>query len=154
MVDDGAILNEWNQFWEASSFYATSLPSGYTMGNHDVKGAGKEIFAKGLDLPENGPDVQKDYAYSFDSGEVHFIVLNSEADEVTMAQQAVWLRGDLLASDKKWKIVMFHKPAYHTEDGRGNVIEYTQTYFAPILEELKVDLVLEGTTMCTRVPIR
>lgn len=39
---------------------------------------------------------------------------------------------------------MFHKPAYHTEDGRGNLIEYTQTYFAPILEELKVDLVLEG----------
>ncbi|WP_052416669.1 S-layer homology domain-containing protein [Paenibacillus sp. FSL R5-0912] len=144
MVDDGGILNEWNQFWEASSVYASSLPSGYTMGNHDVKGAGKEIFAKGLDLPENGPDVQKEYAYSFDSGEVHFIVLNSEADEVTMAKQAEWLRADLQASDKKWKIVMFHKPAYHTEDGRGNVIEYTQTYFAPVLEELKVDLVLEG----------
>lgn len=72
------------------------------------------------------------------------MVLNSEADEVTMGKQAEWLREDLISSNKKWKIVMFHKPAYHTEDGRGNLIEYTQTYFAPILEELKVDLVLEG----------
>nr|WP_267490790.1 S-layer homology domain-containing protein [Paenibacillus monticola] len=144
MVDDGAILNEWNQFWEASSIYASSIPSGYTMGNHDVKGEGKEIFAKGLDLPNNGPEIQKEYAYSFDSGEVHFIVLNSEADEVTMSKQAAWLREDIQKSNKKWEIVMFHKPAYHTEDGRGDVIEYTQTYFAPILEELKVDLVLEG----------
>lgn len=144
MVDDGSVLNEWNQFWEASSIYASSIPSSYTMGNHDVKGEGKDIFAKGLDLPNNGPDIQKEYAYSFDSGEVHFIVLNSEADEVTMDKQAAWLREDIQKSNKKWKIVMFHKPAYHTEDGRGNMIEYTQTYFAPILEELKVDLVLEG----------
>ncbi len=144
MVDDGAVLNEWNQFREASSVYAASVPSAYAMGNHDVKGGGKYIFAKGLGLPLNGPEVQKEYAYSFDSGEVHFVVLNSEADEVTMGKQAEWLREDLLNSNKKWKIVMFHKPAYHTEDGRGNLIEYTQTYFAPILEELKVDLVLEG----------
>lgn len=144
MVDDGAVLKEWNQFWEASSVYASSIPSAYAMGNHDVKGGGKYIFAKGLGLPVNGPELQREYAYSFDSGEVHFVVLNSEADEVTMGKQAEWLREDLLASNKKWKIVMFHKPAYHTEDGRGNLIEYTQTYFAPILEELKVDLVLEG----------
>ncbi|WP_340022393.1 S-layer homology domain-containing protein [Paenibacillus sp. FSL K6-1096] len=144
MVDDGAVLNEWNQFREASSVYASSVPSAYAMGNHDVKGGGKYIFAKGLGLPLNGPEIQKEYAYSFDSGEVHFVVLNSEADEVTMGKQAEWLREDLISSNKKWKIVMFHKPAYHTEDGRGNLIEYTQTYFAPILEELKVDLVLEG----------
>ncbi|MEK4517391.1 S-layer homology domain-containing protein [Paenibacillus sp. FSL H8-0122] len=144
MVDDGAVLNEWNQFWQASSVYSSSVPSAYAMGNHDVKGGGKYIFAKGLGLPNNGPELQKEYAYSFDSGEVHFVVLNSEADEVTMGKQAEWLREDLLSSNKKWKIVMFHKPAYHTEDGRGNLIEYTQTYFAPILEELKVDLVLEG----------
>ncbi|WP_405109818.1 S-layer homology domain-containing protein [Paenibacillus sp. FSL K6-1217] len=144
MVDDGAVLNEWNQFWQASSVYSSSVPSAYAMGNHDVKGGGKYIFAKGLGLPVNGPEIQKEYAYSFDSGEVHFVVLNSEADEVTMGKQAEWLRQDLQASNKKWKIVMFHKPAYHTEDGRGNLIEYTQTYFAPVLEELKVDLVLEG----------
>ncbi|WP_339223571.1 S-layer homology domain-containing protein [Paenibacillus sp. FSL H8-0332] len=144
MVDDGAVLNEWNQFWQASSIYTSSVPSAYAMGNHDVKGGGKYIFAKGLGLPNNGPELQKEYAYSFDSGDVHFVVLNSEADEVTMGKQAEWLREDLLTSNKKWKIVMFHKPAYHTEDGRGNLIEYTQTYFAPILEELKVDLVLEG----------
>lgn len=38
MVDDGAVLNEWNQFWQASSIYTSSVPSAYAMGNHDVKG--------------------------------------------------------------------------------------------------------------------
>ncbi|MEK3916613.1 S-layer homology domain-containing protein [Paenibacillus sp. FSL H7-0331] len=144
IVDDGKLSDEWNQFWKASSFYATSIPSGYTMGNHDVKGEGKEVFVKGLELPNNGPENQKKYVYSFDSGEVHFTVLNSEADAVTMAKQAEWLREDIKKSDKKWKMVMFHKPVYHTESGRSELIEDSRTYFAPILEELEVDLVLVG----------
>ncbi|WP_260182423.1 S-layer homology domain-containing protein [Paenibacillus baekrokdamisoli] len=144
IVDDGNYLDEWTQIWKATSFYATSIPSGYAMGNHDVGGDGKEIFAKGWELPKNGPDFMKEYAYSFDSGEVHFIVMNSEGDVVTMAKQAEWLREDIQKSNKKWKMVMFHKPVYHTEKGRGDLIENTQTYFGPILEELGVDLVLEG----------
>lgn len=144
IVDDGNFLDEWTQIWKSTSIYATSIPSGYTMGNHDVGGDGKEIFAKGWELPKNGPDFMKEYTYSFDSGEVHFIVMNSEGDEVTMAKQAEWLREDIQKSNKKWKMVMFHKPVYHTEKGRGDYIENTQTYFGPILEQLGVDLVLEG----------
>ncbi|BBI33367.1 S-layer homology domain-containing protein [Cohnella abietis] len=144
IVDDGKYLEEWNQYWKASSFYSSSIPSAYTMGNHDVKGEGKEIFVTGLDLPKNGPDFQKGYVYSFDSGEVHFIVMNSESDAVTMSKQAEWMREDIKKSNKKWKIVMFHKPPYHTEAGRSDLIEDSRTYFAPILEELQVDLVLVG----------
>jgi len=144
VVDTGSSLNEWNQFWKASSIYGASIPSGLTMGNHDVKGEGKEIFAKGMGFPNNGPDGQKQYTYSFDSGETHFIVLNSEASEEDMKKQAEWLRKDIESSKQKWKIAMFHRPAYHTEAGRESLVEYTQTYFAPILEELEVDLVLVG----------
>jgi len=144
VVDTGSSLNEWNQFWKASSIYSASIPSGLTMGNHDVKGEGKEIFAKGMGYPNNGPDGQKQYTYSFDSGETHFIVLNSEASEEDMKKQAEWLRKDIQSSKQKWKIAMFHRPAYHTEAGRESLVEYTQTYFAPILEELEVDLVLVG----------
>ncbi|QJD84776.1 S-layer homology domain-containing protein [Cohnella herbarum] len=144
LVDNGGALNEWNQFWKASSIYGASIPTAMAIGNHDVKSEGKDVFTKGSGLPDNGPETQKKYAYSYDSGDVHFIVLNSEASEENMVKQAEWLREDILKSKKKWKVAMFHRPAYHTEAGRETLVEYTQTYFAPILEGLGVDLVLVG----------
>ena len=144
IVDNGGALNEWNRFWEASSIYATSVPSAQAIGNHDVKSEGKDVFTRGTGFPDNGPDSQKKYAYSFDTGNAHFVVLNSEATEENMIKQAEWLEADLAKSKKKWKVAMFHRPAYHTEAGRDKLIEYTQTYFAPILEKQGVDLVLVG----------
>ncbi len=144
LVDNGGALNEWNRFWEAASGYGASVPSGYAMGNHDVKNGGRYIFDKAMAHPDNGPEGHKAFAYSFDAGNAHFISLNSEATEEEMAKQAEWLTEDLQKNRKKWTIAMFHKPAYHIEDGRGNTIEYTRTYFAPILEEMGVDLVLVG----------
>ncbi|OBR68892.1 hypothetical protein A7K91_25755 [Paenibacillus oryzae] len=143
-VDVGSAFEEWQRFWQASSIYATRLPSALTLGNHDVKSEGKDVFTKGANFPLNGPETQLQYAYSFNVDDAHFVVLNSEGTEEQMADQAVWLEEDLEQNDKKWTIAMFHRPAYHTESGRESLVEYTQTYFAPILEEKEVDLVLVG----------
>ncbi|OBZ17723.1 S-layer homology domain-containing protein [Bacillus sp. FJAT-26390] len=144
MVDVGGAFEEWQKFWQASSVYATKLPTALTLGNHDVKSEGKEVFTKGANFPENGPESQLQYAYSYEVDDSHFVVLNSEGTEEQMVDQAAWLEEELDRNDKKWTIVMFHRPAYHTENGRESLVEYTQTYFAPILEEKKVDLVLVG----------
>jgi 3',5'-cyclic AMP phosphodiesterase CpdA len=144
MVDVGGAFEEWEKFWEASSVYATKIPTALTLGNHDVKSEGKEVFTKGANFPTNGPESQLQYAYSYEVDDTHFVVLNSEGTEEQMIEQAAWLRDDLDKNDKKWTIAMFHRPAYHTENGRETLVEYTQTYFAPILEEKKVDLVLVG----------
>lgn len=142
IVDDGGIMNEWEQDMKASQLYSGRVPSAYTMGNHDVKNGGKEVFRTALGLPGNGMPGQEQLTYSYDYKDTHFIVLNSEADEVDMQKQAEWLRGNLQASSKKWNIAMFHRPAYHTEDGRGP--ELVTKYLAPVLEELGADLVLVG----------
>ncbi|MFS0724671.1 S-layer homology domain-containing protein [Paenibacillus sp. 1P07SE] len=144
MVDTGGAFEEWLQFWQASSIYATSLPSALALGNHDVKSEGKDVFTKGANFPMNGPESQLQYAYSFDVKDTHFVVLNSEGTREQMIEQAAWLQQDLDQSEAKWTVAMFHRPAYHTEKGRGHIVEYTQTYFAPILEEKSVDLVLVG----------
>ncbi|UVI30608.1 S-layer homology domain-containing protein [Paenibacillus spongiae] len=144
IVDVGGAFEEWQKFWQASSVYATTLPSALTLGNHDVKSEGKEVFTKGANFPMNGPESQLQYAYSYEVDDTHFVVLNSEGTEEQMIEQAAWLEEDLDQNDKKWTVVMFHRPAYHTESGRETLVEYTQTYFAPILEEKKVDLVLVG----------
>lgn len=142
IVDDGGIMYQWEQDMRASEIYSGSVPSAYTMGNHDVKNGGKQVFTTALGLPNNGMKEQEHLTYSYDYEDTHFVVLNSEADEVDMKKQAVWLRENLNASKKKWKIAMFHRPAYHTEDGRGP--ELVTHYLAPVLEELGVDLVLVG----------
>lgn len=144
MVDAGGAFEEWQKFWEASSIYATKLPSALTLGNHDVKSEGKEVFTKGANFPLNGPESQRQYAYSYNVDDTHFIVLNSEGTEEQMIEQASWLEQDLNDNDKKWTIIMFHRPAYHTESGRQSLVEYTQKYFAPIIEAKQVDLVLVG----------
>lgn len=143
-VDVGGAFGEWERFWEASASYATFLPSATTLGNHDVKGEGKEVYAKGAILPDNGPDAYKEYAYAYDVDDTHFVVLNSEGTKEQMALQAEWLRKDLDGNKKKWTIAMFHRPVYHTEAGRGNLAEDVKIYFADILESHKVDLVLVG----------
>lgn len=66
-------------------------------------------------VPENGSRDFSRYYYSFDYGEVHFIVLNSQWDETEafksglLAEQLEWLREDASCSRKKWKIVLIHK---------------------------------------------
>ncbi|GFZ97187.1 hypothetical protein GCM10008018_49450 [Paenibacillus marchantiophytorum] len=142
IVDDGGIMKQWEQDMKASEKYSGSVPSAYTMGNHDVKNGGKQVFISALGLPGNGMETQEHLTYSYDYEDTHFIVLNSEADEVDMKKQAAWLRENINASKKKWKVAMFHRPAYHTEDGRGP--ELVTYYLAPVLEELGVDLVLVG----------
>ncbi len=142
IVDDGGIMGEWEQDMKATQLYSGSVPSAYAMGNHDVKNGGKEVFRTALGMPGNGMPGQEQLTYSYDYEDTHFIVLNSEADEVDMQKQAEWLRKNLSASSQKWKVAMFHRPAYHTEDGRGP--ELVTKYLAPVLEELGVDLVLVG----------
>lgn len=144
MVDTGGALDEWRQFWRASSVYAATHPSALALGNHDVKSEGKDVFTKGANFPLNGPESHLQYAYAYDIDDTHFVVLNSEGTEEQMIAQAEWLQEDLESNDKKWTIAMFHRPAYHTEAGRDTLVEYTQTYFAPILEKMGVDLVLVG----------
>ncbi|GIP17710.1 hypothetical protein J40TS1_33520 [Paenibacillus montaniterrae] len=144
MVDAGGAFEEWQKFWEATSVYAASLPTALTLGNHDVKSEGKDVFTKGANFPKNGPETQVQYAYAYNVDDTHFVVLNSEGTEEQMIAQAAWLEKDLDQNKQKWTVVMFHRPAYHTENGRESLVEYTQTYFAPILEEKKVDLVLVG----------
>lgn len=143
-VDVGGAFAEWKRFWEASASYATFLPSATTLGNHDVKAEGKEVYAKGASLPDNGPEAYKEYAYAYDVDDTHFVVLNSEGTKEQMALQADWLRKDLDGNKKKWTIAMFHRPVYHTEAGRGDLAEDVKIYFADILESRKVDLVLVG----------
>ena len=84
--------------------------------------------------------------YSFDYGNCHFTVLNSNwmgrPDSGDYDRISRWLREDLRQSRQLWKIVVFHHPPYPVApDWRAEVL---QEHWVPILEENGVDLVFVG----------
>lgn len=102
--------------------------------------------------------------YSFDYGDVHFVVLNSELGSLTAAYNWIgildnsqtftspmldWLKADLQATTKKWKVAIWHQCPYSgqndfTDDGVQQFCVATRTHFNPIIEQYGIDMVLTG----------
>lgn len=97
--------------------------------------------------------------YSFDYGPIHFVMLdgygmrsvNGSAmrfySDTVNHPQATWLKQDLAATTKKWKIVYLHFPPYtrrsHDSETEPRLVAIRQ-YIAPILERYGVDMVVSG----------
>lgn len=102
--------------------------------------------------------------YSFDYGDAHFTVLNSElgslnsnynwigllnSDTAFTSPMLEWLKADLAATTKKWKIVIWHQTPYSAQDGFTDSFSQpfciaSRVHFNPIVEKYGVDLVLVG----------
>ncbi|HYH08867.1 MAG TPA: fibronectin type III domain-containing protein [Thermoanaerobaculia bacterium] len=86
--------------------------------------------------------------YSFDYGNVHFVVLDGQtSDRSPTGPMLTWLRNDLAANFQHWTIALVHQPPYshgsHNSDTSLHLVEMRQNAL-PILEEAGVDLVLAG----------
>lgn len=142
LVNDGNDQQEWDSFFAAGGKVLKSLKLYPAMGNHDNTPLYKDIF----DLPVNGPTGKEEAFYSFDYGDAHFTVLDSNSMGAADPKDIDWLKNDLFGTDKTYKIVMFHHPAYPAVDipKDTNRAETIRNNFIPIMEEAGVDLVLSG----------
>lgn len=98
-----------------------TTPFYFTWGNHDLY-AGPGPFLAAFRQPTNSVSAadhlaegtRPEYFYSFDAGEVHFVVLFwPYSDQYAMKEggaQWRWLSDDLAASRKPWKFLMLHHP--------------------------------------------
>jgi hypothetical protein len=137
--------------------------------------------------------------YSFDAGDVHFVILNPYHPDFLISrgsmvpgctgdvwdcaatagrknmfmlkfddnatqiahfnafQQVKWLKSDLAATTKKWKIVLFHTPPYtkgsHDSDAPSMLwdkvdgeLKVVRELLVPVLEQYKVDLIVTSHT--------
>jgi acid phosphatase type 7 len=106
------------------------------------------LFVAQFKLPDNGPEGLKGQVYSFDYGNAHFVMLDSqEREEARFApdmleKQKAWLTKDLAATDKAWKIVFFHKPPYRSKSARGD--DNIRAALVPIFDQYHVDVVFNG----------
>ncbi len=83
--------------------------------------------------------------YSFDWGDAHFAVLNSNDMYPMSMAQVNWLKNDMNASDAQWKIVLMHRALYSA----GKNINKPDTLvmrnvLLPVIDELGVDIVFAG----------
>lgn len=83
--------------------------------------------------------------YSFDWGDAHFAVLNSNDMYPMSASQLNWLKNDMNSSDAQWKIVLMHRALYSA----GKNINKPDTIIMrnlllPVMDELGIDVVFAG----------
>ncbi len=127
-----------------------------TFGNHDARSAtsGNETgtYFDIWQLPRaaeaGGVASGTEAYYSFDYGNIHFIVLDSFGHpRVAPSSMITWLQSDLAANDKEWIIAYWHHPPYtrgsHNSNAEQILIEMREN-IVPILESNGVDLVLSG----------
>ncbi len=83
--------------------------------------------------------------YSFDYGNIHFAVLNTNDLLSVSLSQLRWLENDMNSTDKDWKIVAMHKSPYSLgKDAKWPDAMYLQDELAETLDRCNVDLVLSG----------
>ena len=123
------------------------------IGNHDARRwAFYDIFEFPIAGESGGVASGSEAFFSFENGNVHFVVLDSETvDRDADGAMAKWLKKDLASNQKLWTITIFHHPPYskgsHDSDSyydsRGRMVEMRENIL-PILEQYDVDLVLSG----------
>ncbi|WP_371381348.1 purple acid phosphatase family protein [Sporomusa aerivorans] len=154
LVNVGNDEQEWQEWFSAVSGIAETLPAMPLTGNHEMYtpqwkvNARPVLFTAQFQLPRNGPEGLKEQVYSFDYGNTHFVMLDSQEREegefvpAMLAKQQVWLEKDLAQTDKLWKVIFIHRPPYHTQAAKPN--ENIRQAFVPIWDKYNVDVVFSG----------
>jgi len=83
------------------------VPFYNAVGNHEDWDHNTEAFLQAPESPSN----HQAY-YSFDYGDVHFLILSTEHSVGKGSDQWKFAEEDLKNSKSKWKVVVFHIPAY------------------------------------------
>ena len=83
--------------------------------------------------------------YSYDYGNVHFTVLNSNDMYPMTEAQRNWIYNDITASDAHWKVLLLHRAAYSAGKNinKPDTLIMRETILE-IVDDTGVDLVLSG----------
>ena len=134
---------EWDfyaQTMDAINSQQTIVP---VTGNHDSdKNWFVNMFA--LDTSES-VRTNNGVNYSFDYGNVHVAVVNTNDNIAISNAQLTWLENDMNSTDADWKVVFMHKAPYSLgKDIKWPDACYLQESLAAVCDRTNVDLVMSG----------
>lgn len=136
---------EWDYYDEAMWTINNSTTLVPVAGNHDGLGVWdwfNNMFS--LDTSES-VQIFNGVNYSYDYGNVHFAVLNTNDLLAISNAQLEWLENDMNSTDKDWKVVLMHKSPYTLgKDGKWPDALYLQSALTEVIDRCNVDLVLSG----------
>lgn len=142
-VSDGYDERDWtDQFFPLNQSNIKKLhslmPNVGCIGNHEGQD-GSRTLRKYYPFPH-----VKGHYWAFDYGPARVFVIDQYTQSYsTGSSQHNWLKAELAATDKEWKIVIFHAPGYSAGGGHSNNSK-VQNYLQPLFEEYGVDFVLNG----------
>lgn len=160
LVENGESATQWNQWFTAVEPLISEVPFAGVIGSHefytmDLKLRAPIAYAHFFPFIQANSSLRREPYYSFDYGDVHFVVLDTELEAVPEAVreemknvQVAWLKSDLEASKATWKVVLMHRDVLqygrvqnpNSESG----ISVIGRMFMPVFEAYNVDLVLSG----------
>ncbi|MCD6505332.1 metallophosphoesterase family protein [Candidatus Poribacteria bacterium] len=136
LVSSGQYYGYWaNQFFAPLEPLISHIPVWTVIGNHERSHVNYFNF---FSLPGN------EAWYSFDYGDVHFLIIDTEFDYSPGSDQYRFIVDDLSNCKAKWKLVAFHKPPYTAVRRRlpGNM--KARKILDPLFEKYGVDMVFCG----------
>ncbi len=141
---------EWNWYGEAFMDANTSLTLVPVAGNHEGNITNKlnvGWFANmfNLNAGEGAGNGVNGVYYSYDYGNAHFCVVNSNDMYPMVAAQRNWIINDLENSDAQWKFLLIHRAVYSAGKNinKPDTLAMRETIIE-IVDQTDVDVVLSG----------
>ncbi len=142
VVYDGGVYAQWeSQFFDPSSSMLFTMPLFFAVGNHELRVPSVPFWAGTFFYWPSAPDTW----YSFDYGNAHFAILDTNVDFSPGSAQYVWLESDLGSASKTWLFVAFHHPPYTSSSAGSQTIPTdVRQFLVPLFETYGVDMVLNS----------
>jgi predicted phosphodiesterase len=146
IVNEGGSESDWSKLFEIEGALLGEVPFFPSLGNHDRQGRGRTAgnFRKYFAVPENSPDPERYYAFTYSSS--RFLVLDSNTYSFALTDQTAWLEGQLQAARLNPAIehifVTMHHPPFSVSM-HGGQSELREAW-TPLFEKYQVDAVFSG----------
>ena len=166
LVDNGEQDYQWRTWLNSIRPLSANVPLAPTLGNHEMytldwKMREPRAYLNYFDVPPNGNETFNRRYYSYDFGDVHYVVLDTMLYESNHEDnhdthhpdlydiEVQWLRQDLAANTKKWTVVLMHRDPFQyafDRPGASRAAGFAEegVLFMPIFDEFNVDLVLSA----------
>lgn len=150
MVDNGSHSEEWQEFFEIERDLLRENVMFPSLGNHDRQGRGRtaDNFRTYFSLPENSPDPERYYAFTYSNA--RFLVLDSNAYAFALTDQTAWIEQQLqqarLDPAIQYIFVSMHHPPYSVSLHGGRT--ELRDAWTPLYEKYGVTAVFSGHDHC------